>query len=249
MANLGDELSDFWANVWEGGLIGRDLLTGEHNSVLDGDRRRGQMAGDSPFDDAPKDIARKLQEAQLTQIEGQPAVLQAQQQALQEAGGGFAQGLSLEENFLGLAEDFLDPEAQEKRFASVREQLLGDRERTGLFGGTGDEAISIQGLAALDNMRRQDIGFARDLASTSFFNPNRSFGGLSPESSLSGALQTNQFGAQLAFNRRVARDTGQASQAAGAGALVGAGVGGYFGGPQGAAVGSNVGGLAVSSFS
>lgn len=171
---------------------------------------------DNPFDDDPKDLQRKALDARSLAIEQQPDILRQQVQSLKQTGGGFEQAINFEEDFLGLAGDFLDPDAQAKRFASVREQLLGSRERQGLFGATGDEAVSIQGLAALDELRRQDIGFARNLTNQSFFNPNMAsnFGLVSPEALLGQSSQNQQFGANLAFNRRMARAQADANQMA-----------------------------------
>jgi len=208
-------------------------------------KRSSRVTGNDLSD--PKELEKRLIEARLETAQAQPDLLRAQAEGLREAGGGFGQALGLEESFLGLAEDLLDPAEQEKRFASVREQLLGTRARQGLFGATGDESVSIQGLSALDSLRRQDISFARDLTSSSFFNAPSSVG-RQGEGLLGPASSNSQFRANLAFQRRIARDTGEASQGAGIGALLGAGVGAFYGGAPGAAVGSQAGGLAGATF-
>lgn len=174
----------------------------------------------SQFDDDIKDLVVRALEARGAVSEQQGDILGKEIEDLRGQ-EGFREAFGLEDRFLGLAEDFLDPEAQQTRFASVRERLLGDRARQGLFGGTGDESVSIQGLAALDDLRRQDIGFARQLSGQSFFNPAGFISPISQEGLVQSALGQQQFGAELGFNRRVARATGKAVQQGQIGQLLG----------------------------
>lgn len=193
--------------------------------------------------DDPKELEKRLVEARIVQAESVPDVLSRQEAGLRGLGGGFGRAVALEDQFLGLAEDFVDPDAQARRFQAVREQLLGDRARRGLFGATGDEAVSIQGLAALDDLRRQDIAFGKDLQQTSFFNPATALRGAAGQEGLLGtAASNNQFSANLAFNRRIARDTARQQRNAGYGAITGAIVGGLATeSVQGAQIGASAG--------
>lgn len=179
-------------------------------------------------------------------------ILASEVQGIRAGGDEFSQALDLEGTFLGLAADFASEGSQERRFAAVREQLLGDRARTGLFGATGDEAISIQGLGALDDLRRQDIGFARELASQSFFSPFRAqqqaFGRVGEESLFQTQFQNRNIERNLVGDRRIRKKQEKAARNAAIGKLAGQVLGAAFtGGASLAAGGGFFGGVQDSS--